>query len=308
MVTVKITENTVPFKHPSLPYPCETYYKIYGDITSGVRPLVTLHGGPGMSHNYLLSISRLASTHSIPVIFYDQIGTGRSTHLRSKRLDTKFWTTELFIAELDNLLSSLNIADSFDLLGQSWGGMLGAMFAVRGHQGLAKLIISNSPASMPLWLESCNYWRTQLPSEIEHALQKHEKNGTFDDPEYKAAVEYFYKLHLCRTFPFPKDLQDSIDWVERDDTVYMTMNGPSEFTVIGSLKDWSIVDDIHKISAPTLVLNGEFDEARDSCVYPFFEQIPKVKWYTFSGASHCSNVEVPERYCAVVGEFLNSSV
>ncbi|KIW99527.1 uncharacterized protein Z518_11266 [Rhinocladiella mackenziei CBS 650.93] len=308
MTTTKVVEGTVAFKHASLPKPCETWYKVYGDLKSSRsgRPLVTLHGGPGMAHNYLLSISALARDpkYQIPVVFYDQIGTGLSTHIREKRMDESFWQPELFIAELDNLLEHLGIANDFDLLGQSWGGMLGAMFAIRGHRGLKRLIISNSPASMPLWVESCNKWRQQLPPEIERALQRHEADKTYKDPEYTSAVEYFYKLHVCRIFPFPKDIMDTFAWVEKDDTVYMTMNGPSEFTVIGNLKDWSVVDQVHKISVPTLVLNAEFDEARDSCVYPYFSGIPKVKWYTFPGASHCTNVEIPDKYMAVVAEFL----
>lgn len=343
-----VVEGTVSFHHPSLPKPCETWYKVYGDLKSSRsgRPLVTLHGGPGMAHNYLLSMSALATNpeYSIPVVFYDQIGSGRSTHLREKRMDTSFWVPELFMAELDNLLTHLGIADDFDLLGQSWGGMLGASLAVRGHKGLKRLIIANSPASMALWTESCNAWRAQLPAEIDQALQKHEANKTYTDPEYLHAVEYFYKLHLCRVFPFPQDLLDTLAYVEEDDTVYMTMNGPSEFTVVGSLKTWSIVDQLHKITVPTLVLNGEFDEARDryvailyhfsnhfqsknpvshpyimaeftkrplchkSCVYPYFNNIPKVKWYTMLGASHCSHMEVPEKYMAVVGAFLLNPV
>ncbi|KAK5045030.1 hypothetical protein LTR84_010178 [Exophiala bonariae] len=304
----QVVEGTVSFKHPSLPKPCETWYKVVGDLKSSAsgRPLVTVHGGPGMAHNYLLNLTGLHTKHNIPVIFYDQVGTGRSTHIREKRLDTSFWTPQLFIAELDNLVEHLGISSDFDLLGQSWGGMLGSMFAIRGHPGLKRLIISNSPASMPLWIESCNAWRAELPREIDDALQKHEDNKTYDDPEYQAAVEYFYKRHLCRVSPFPKDLTDTIAWVEKDDTVYMTMNGPSEFTVVGSLKTWSVVDEVHKINIPTLVLNAEFDEARDSCVYPYFSNIPKVKWYTFPGASHCTNLEIPEKYIEVVSEFLLS--
>ncbi|EXJ80075.1 hypothetical protein A1O3_08361 [Capronia epimyces CBS 606.96] len=140
-----------------------------------------------MAHNYLLSISALAERpeYGIPVVFYDQIGSGRSTHLREKRLDEAFWKHELFIAELDN---PLGIADDFDLLGQSWGAMLGAIFAIRGHRGLRRLIISNSPLT----------------------LSKHEADKTNTDPEYLQAVEYFYNLQLYRNCPFPKDLLDAL--------------------------------------------------------------------------------------------------
>jgi pimeloyl-ACP methyl ester carboxylesterase len=76
--------------------------------------------------------------------------------------------------------------------------------------------------------------------------------------------------------------------------------------VIGNLKTWDIAPDLHKITAPTLVLNGEFDEARDSCVYPYFEHIPKVKWLTLKGASHMSNVEIPQVYMDTVSRFLQA--
>lgn len=81
-------------------------------------------------------------------------------------------------------------------------------------------------------------------------------------------------------------------------------NGPSEFTVVGNLKNWDIRPSLHKINVPTLVLNAEFDEARDPCVAPFFEGLKKCKWYTFPGLSHMSNVEDIEAYLNIVHPFL----
>ncbi|KAJ9601978.1 hypothetical protein H2200_013537 [Cladophialophora chaetospira] len=120
---------------------------------------------------------------------------------------------------------------------------------------------------MSLWVESCNEWRKQLPEDVEKALQKHEKDKTYDDPEYKEAVQAFYKKHVTRIWPFPQDLLDTIKQVEEDDTVYFTMNGPSEFCVIGSLRTWSVVDEVHKIKVPCLVINAEWDEGRDRQVF-----------------------------------------
>jgi L-proline amide hydrolase len=186
--------------------------------------------------------------------------------MREKRLDSAFWTVDLFMAELDNLLDHLGIADDFDLFGHSWGGMLGAEFAIRGHKGLNRLIIASSPASMPLFTEACNSWRSELPTEIEDALQRHEKAQTYYDPEFTSAVEEFYKRHLCRVWPFPKNLTDTFALAESDDTVYMTMNGPSEFTHIGNLKDWSTLGRLHNIHVPVLLVNGAYDEAKDRYV------------------------------------------
>ena len=110
----------------------ETWYRITGDLSSPLTPLVVAHGGPGATSDYVWSIATIARTGR-PVIHYDQLGSGRSTHLRSK--GAEFWTVELFLDELEFLLDHLGIADNYYFLGQSWGGMLGAEHGIR-HDGL----------------------------------------------------------------------------------------------------------------------------------------------------------------------------
>jgi len=48
------------------------------------------------------------------------------------------------------------------------------------------------------------------------------------------------------------------------------------------MKTWSMLDEAGKISVPTLLLNGAYDEAADSVIYPFFKLIPHVKWVQFA--------------------------
>src|ERR1700710_945128 len=115
-----------------------TWYRVTGDLQSAKPPLVVLHGGPGCTHDYVDSLKDLAASGRA-VVHYDQLGNGRSTHLREKGAD--FWTVDLFLGELDRVLAHLGIAESYDLLGQSWGGMLGAEHAVRQPPGLRKLVI-----------------------------------------------------------------------------------------------------------------------------------------------------------------------
>jgi pimeloyl-ACP methyl ester carboxylesterase len=117
------------------------------------------YAASGLSHDYLVSLADLAeSAPSIPVIFYDQIGTGRSTlhnGAPASAKDKSFWTIELHIQELLNLVTHLKIADSYDLYGHSWGGILSMELAVRMHPaGLRHLVLANTLASMALWNES----------------------------------------------------------------------------------------------------------------------------------------------------------
>jgi L-proline amide hydrolase len=269
----------------------------------GALPLFVLHGGPGMAHNYVRNIAELAEETGRTVIHYDQVGCGNSTHLPDA--PAEFWTPELFVDEFHAVRETLDI-DDYHLLGQSWGGMLGAEIAVRQPSGLASLAICNSPASMALWMAGCAELRAQLPSEIQAALDRHEQAGTVSDPEYVEATNEFYRRHLCRIEPMPQDLVDTIEQMEAEPTVYHTMNGPNEFHVLGTLRDWSIIERLPSISAPTLVVAGEFDEATPAAWQPYVEHIPNAESHVFQDTSHCSHLEKPEEFRAVVAAFLSS--
>ncbi|PSR83177.1 hypothetical protein EW026_g6475 [Hermanssonia centrifuga] len=284
----------------------QTWYKVVGNLKSGIRPLVTLHGGPGVPHHYLSTQDVLYKINSIPVVFYDQLGCGASTHLPEKGKD--FWTEELFMDELDNLLTHLGIADDFDLLGHSWGGMLGAAYASKRHPaGLKRLVLLDTPASMALWDASCAILLEGLPKDTQEILKKHQEAGTLEDPEYKAAVALFYQRHVCRTNPWPNDVLKSFAGLEEDPTVYNIMAGPNEFYIIGTLKTWSVIDSLHTITQPTLIVNSRYDEAQDICVTPLFENIPKAKWVQMGESSHMPFHEEPERYFKVVSQFLTAN-
>jgi L-proline amide hydrolase len=224
MSVIQIVEGEAELYIPSAGKPCKTWYQVHGDLKSGRTPLVTLHGGPGAAHNHLRPLAELSVLNGTPVIFYDQVGCGKSTHLREKMGDKSFWTVDIFMDELDNLLRHLRIEDRFDLLGQSWGGMLGAEWvAKRQPKGLRKLVIMDSPASIELWVKSANRLRAELPEDVQEALTRNETAGTTNSEEYENAVKVFLGRHYCRIEPKPKDLQDSSAAVVEDPTVYHTM-------------------------------------------------------------------------------------
>jgi L-proline amide hydrolase len=277
-----------------------TWYRVRGDFGSARTPVVILHGGPGCTHDYVDSFRGLAADGR-PVIHYDQLGNGRSTHLRDK--GAEFWTVQLFLDELDNLLGHLGLAAAYHLLGQSWGGMLAAEHAVRQPRGLKALLIANSPASMALWLTEANRLRRELPPEVQSTLLEHEAAGTTDTPEYRKAMRVFYDRHVCRV-PWPAEVKRSFAAIDEDPTVYHTMNGPGEFHVVGTIKTWSIIDRLERILAPTLLISGRYDEATKATVQPFADGIKDVRWVMFEHSSHMPHVEETERCLAVVGEFL----
>ncbi|MCD0260085.1 proline iminopeptidase-family hydrolase [Xanthomonas melonis] len=278
-----------------------TWYRITGDLRSDACPLVVLHGGPGCTHDYVDSFRDLAAGGRA-VIHYDQLGNGRSTHLPNA--DPGFWTVGLFLDELQALITHLGLA-RYALLGQSWGGMLAAEHAVRRPAGLCALVIANSPASMGLWRAAALRLRAELPEPVQAVLDEHEAAGTLDHPAYRAASQVFYARHVCRVLPWPDEVARTFAAIDADPTVYHAMNGPTEFHVVGSLRNWSIIERLHRINAPTLVLSGRYDEATAETVEPYARLIPDARWHVFAQSSHMPHVEERVACMRLVGDFLD---
>jgi L-proline amide hydrolase len=278
----------------------ETWFRITGDLEAAGAPLVALHGGPGATHDYLLSMTDLAADRA--VVHYDQLGNGRSTHYPERGAD--FWTVDLFVRELHSLVAALGIADRHHVLGQSWGGFLAQEYALTRPAGLCSLILADTAASFPDFVAEANRLRADLPAEVEATLRQHEEAGTTDDPAYMEACQVFYARHVCRLDPMPPEVVEAFSWIERDPTVYHTMNGPSEFHVVGSIRDWQSKDRLGRITVPTLLVSGRHDEATPALQETLQNGIAGAEWVVFENSSHMPHVEERERYMQVVGDWL----
>ncbi|EJU04093.1 proline imino-peptidase [Dacryopinax primogenitus] len=282
----------------------ETHYEIFGDLEkSSHPPLVVLHGGPGATYRYLLPIAGITEKFGIPVIFYDQLGCGESTHLLDQ--PKEFWSVDLFLEELDNVLEKLGIKDNYYLLGNSWGGMLGSQHAVAKPKGLKKLVLACTLPKTRMWADSCMRLRAAMPDDGGAKLEKHETEGTTDSAEYEQLSEWFDSHHGCRVRPLPEVVRATYEYLGKNHVVNDAMFGPKDTDPTGNIKDWSIIDRLHDIEAPTMVCHGAYDPADDIVVKPFLDNIPHVtKYFKFPNSSHMPQVEETELYVKEVGEWL----
>lgn len=212
--TTTMQEGFIPFSYEGETH--QTYYKVYGDLGDRAHtPIVVLHGGPGLSYDYVSPHADLAdeALGSYPVIFYDQIGNGRSTHLPDK--PSSFWTIDLFLDELENLLTHFGIQEEFHIVGHSWGGMMGGEFVVRRHPaGLKRLVIANSPADLSLWDRAFEQLLAAFPPEVQEAMAK---NPDDDKEGFYNAIMQVYAVHGCRVQPFPDDFVKTVRSIYGDD-------------------------------------------------------------------------------------------
>lgn len=277
----------------------QVWYRIVGaGEAPGKLPLLCLHGGPGATHDYLEPLEAMAATGR-RVIFYDQLGVGNSDHPS----DPSLWTVDLFVAEVGAVRAALGL-DTVHLLGQSWGGMLGMEYALTQPAGLASLTVADSPASVPEWMVEVGRLRAELPPVVQATLLAHEAAETTDDPAYQTAMQEFYRRYVCRIEPLPAFVARSFDKLAQNPEVYYTMNGPSEFHVIGTIKDWDIRARLPEIRVPTLVVGGRYDEVTPATTEIIHRGIPGSQYVIFEHSSHMPHVEETTHFMHVLDTFL----
>jgi proline iminopeptidase len=271
------------------------YYEVgEGDAT----PLLCLHGGPGSTHHNLEPLEALAGHRR--VIFYDQLGCGQSDRPDNPAL----WVIDRFVEELAQVRAALGL-DRLHLFGSSWGGILAMQYILERRPEVQSLILCGSPASMPRWAADCEELLGQQPAGIVKVIRDHEASGFTSCPEYQAAILGFYREHVCRLDPWPASLERS--FAEYGHVVYATMNGPSEFTVTGSLRTWDVMDRLDEITVPTLLIGGRYDECRPDHLEEMHRRIAHSQLAIIEDASHLCFAEQPAEFAIVVNSFLDGT-
>jgi proline iminopeptidase len=269
------------------------WYKIVGSGTA--TPLLLLHGGPGVSSDSLEPLAKLSDDR--PVIFYDQLGSGKS----DRPSDVSLWYAQRFVEELSLVRDALRLK-KVHIFGHSWGTMLAVDYMLTKPSGVKSLILASPCISIPRWIQDANRLRAALPIETQDILKKHEEAGTTDSEEYMAATMEFYSRHLCRLDPWPPILQKV--FADFNTEVYGTMWGPSEFHATGNLKDYNRTEQLKEISIPTLFTAGRYDEATPETTAFYKSFIPGASLKIFENSSHMAMHEETELYIKAIREFL----
>lgn len=260
-------------------------------------PLLLLHGGPGMGHNYLLPLKALAEERV--VVFYDQLGCGQA----DSPPDESLYTVQRAVDEVDAVRKALGL-DRIVLYGHSWGSMLAIEYLCQGRgAGVEQLILAGALASVKQAMEGQQRLIDDLPHGAGKRLHALEAAHQEDSAEYRKLVQLFYDRHVCRKQPMPPEAAQSLDIVAKS-IAYRVMNGPNEFTITGVIKDWERRPDLGRIKLPTLITRGEFDEVTVDCQLAIQQGIAGSQLKSFAGCSHLSMNEQPQAYVAALRKFL----
>jgi pimeloyl-ACP methyl ester carboxylesterase len=267
---VRAVEGRIPFRG------YETWYRDVGP--EGGVALLCLHGGPGSTHHYFEPLEELAEDGR-RVVLYDQLGCGSS----DRPDDPDLWTLELFLDELQTVRDALGL-DRIHLLGTSWGAKLALEYVLGKPRGVISLTLNAPPTSAETW--AAESARLRAPLAADEAV----------------AEEEFWRLHVCRLDPWPDCVVRGR--AQKGKQVYEVMWGPQEWNPTGRLRDWDVRDRLSEIDLPTLITSGRYDCCTPALAEAAHRGIPGSRWVLFEESSHTAFLEEPERFRAVLTEFL----
>lgn len=276
----------------------KVYYRQYGELNSNA-PLILVHGGPGFCHDTLRVLAPLAKERA--VIFYDQLGCGAS----DRPEDDDLWTLSRYVKELESVIDYFNL-DAYHLLGHSFGASIVLEHALKQPSALQSIIFSSPLISVSDWLKDTNIRKSELPTKIQKAIDKHEAKGTTDSEEYKAATKVFNKNFLCRLDPKPDLYIKAFN--KFNFHIYDLMWGPSEFNCTGRLANYEREKALEKLSYPVLLLCGAYDEAREETLKTYQKRIPDALLHVFKNSSHNTYLEDTDEYIEMVKRFHSARV
>lgn len=276
-------------------------YKVWTKrIGSGPIKVLLLHGGPGLSHEYLEGFESFLPNAGIEFYYYDQLGCNNS----DRPTDPSLWTLEGYLEEVEEVRQGLGLQE-FVLYGHSWGGILAIEYALKYSDHLRGLVISNMSAGMTSYTKRINWWRRQFPKSIQEQLDRFDLTANYDSPEYAAfMMREIYPRVICRLPHWPEPVLRTLQHM--NEQIYVQMQGRSEFQMTGNLKDWDRWAELKNITTRTLTIGSQYDEMDPKDLERMATMIPKATYAFCPHGSHLCMWDDKKVYFDHLTTFLKS--
>lgn len=265
--------------------------------------VLLLNGGPGATHEYFECFENFLPAEGIEFIYYDQLGCGYADNPN----DTSMWDLPRYVEEVEQVRKALNLDNTnFYLLGHSWGGILAMEYSLKYQNNMKGLIISNMMASCPEYDKYANeVLSKQMNPEVLAELMKIEANNDFSNPRYMdLLIPNFYEKHVLR-FPakdWPEPVNRSLG--KTNQSLYVTMQGPSEFGISGKLEKWDRKADLKNVKIPTLVIGAKHDTMDPKHMEEISKILPNGSYLFCPKGSHMAFYDDQKTYFSGLISFL----
>lgn len=268
-------------------------------LGEGPKTLLLVHGGPGCPSLYLRESHEALATQGWRLVTWDQLGCGESPCADA----TIRWSLDRSVEEMEAVRSGLALGE-IDLLGQSWGGVLGLEYVLRHGLHVRRFVAADTAFDLPRMQRGFESKKMALGTETCTMMAKHEAMGTVDHPEYQAAVTLLMYRHVCRLHSWPSSLGWCMQNLGTD--IFSKMFGPYFFQCTGSIRDWDRMDALWDLQTPVLLVHGEHDYILPELANMARDRLPHGQLAFFAGCSHMPFFEEPDRYIQAVSSFLTN--
>lgn len=259
-------------------------------------PLIVVHGGPGISHRQLEPLEALSEDR--PIIFYDQLGCGKSDRPDNPYL----WRIDRFVDELTQVRNSL-APGPVHVLGYSFGCMVVVDYALRRPADISSLILQSPYLSAQRCKEDQYRLRESLPDKLQDTLNRHEQGEPGLNKDYKNTVLEYRMRHMFRNLiPWPPVISEVIR--ERNVEINKIMWGDIPFRISGNLENYERTSRLCEIETPTLLTCGRYDTSTPEAINWYAGLFRRAETTVFENSSHWAHFEEKQSYLSTVREYL----
>jgi proline iminopeptidase len=293
--------RTIPIHTPKGDF--NVWTKKIGDNPS--IKVLTLHGGPGATHEYWEVLEGPLTEAGIELYYYDQLGS----HFSGQPDDPDLWEIPRFVDEVEQVRTALGLdASNFFLLGHSWGGILAMEYAFAHQDALKGLIVSNMMSSIPAYNTYANdVLMPAMDQDVLAEAKKLEDNDDYENPRYmELLIPHHYEQHVLR-MPFaqwPDSVNRAFEHINQ--SIYVPLQGPSELGARGKLIDWDRSGDLSQVTVPTLVIGAQHDTMDPTHMEWMAGQFPRGRYLYCPNGSHMAMYDDEQTYVAGLIDFLKS--
>ena len=265
--------------------------------------VLLLHGGPGLTHEYLEAFDSYFPAAEIEYYYYDQLGSAYS----DQPGEAELWDLPRFVGEVEQVRTALGLdRENFYLYGHSWGGVLAIEYALKYPQQLKGLIISNmvsNTAAVNDYANSAILPAMGQPAQAQ--IESYEAAGDYDNPNYLELLDQHYFAEYFLRMPlgaWPEPVMRSLRHF--NPAVSVPLLGRSQLFGGGKLAHWDRSANLKSIVVPTLVIGARHDMMNPEHMKWMADSIQNARYLYCANGSHMTMYDDQQRYFEGLIEFI----
>jgi proline iminopeptidase len=269
--------------------------KIFCKTLGDGEPLVIVHGGPGLAHDYLFGpFKQLSDNYKL--IFYDQRGCGKSQEFNEGESSTM----ETMVEDLEGVRKEFKL-EKMNLVGQSWGAVIALNYIFKYPDRVKYLILLEPAPGSSEYIQ--NVQQTIMSRLNKEEIERLVKIS--QSPDLRTSPELFKEFMNIRM----KTYFYNSTYASKKNFNYFDTERIKKFFASSALfgpylMSYSLYDKMRNISCPTLIIHGDYDVIPTEAIERMGKEIKNAEMHIVKECGHFVHIEKPEFYFNTIRSFI----